>query len=351
MRIKNDGRVFIATKTGVTGGGTLQVNGYVNINGVFQINGTTIGGGGGSGVTGSGTSGKLTKWTGASTLGDSLLSDNGSRIRMLSGDGIQISTGWSTTVGGGSFFALTNTATSVWQLQQINPTGGLDWWTLPDGGSWNVRMTLTNAGNLGLGTLTPTPHNGNNALVIKGRGTDGRGIIELHDGTAGKAVFQQVGGLTYIGNLDKATTGGDVYILVNGTGASADISTHFKANGNVLIGSGTDNGNKLQVTGTIWSSADIIAFSDISVKKNIRTIDNALDRVVKSRGVLYDRKDIDSNDNIGFIAQEIEQQFPELISKNADGTKGVKYQNAVAVLFEAIKEQQKQIDGLKKQVA
>jgi hypothetical protein len=122
--------------------------------------------------------------------------------------------------------------------------------------------------------------------------------------------------------------------------------------GKVLIGSITDLGAyQLQVTGTIYATADVIAYSDISVKKNIRTIENALDRVVKSRGVLYDRKDIDSNNNIGFIAQELEEQFPELISKNEDGTKGVKYQNAVAVLFEAIKEQQKQIDGLKKQVA
>jgi hypothetical protein len=32
---------------------------------------------------------------------------------------------------------------------------------------------------------------------------------------------------------------------------------------------------------------------------------------------------------------------------NEDGTKAVKYQNTVAVLFEAIKDQQKQIDELK----
>jgi hypothetical protein len=66
---------------------------------------------------------------------------------------------------------------------------------------------------------------------------------------------------------------------------------------------------------------------------------------------LYDRKDIDSKNNIGFIAQELELEFPELISTNPDGTKGVKYQNAVAVLFEAVKELHKQIDDIKKQVA
>ena len=100
-------------------------------------------------------------------------------------------------------------------------------------------------------------------------------------------------------------------------------------------------------TGQATFAGDVIAFSDISVKENIRTIDNALDRVTKSRGVLYDRIDSGTKDNIGFIAQELELEFPELISVNADGTKGVKYQNAVAVLFEAIKEQQQQINELK----
>ena len=49
-------------------------------------------------------------------------------------------------------------------------------------------------------------------------------------------------------------------------------------------------------------------------------------------------------------AQELEQQFPELISTDGEGKKGVKYQNAVAVLFEAIKEQQCQIEYLKSKI-
>jgi hypothetical protein len=103
----------------------------------------------------------------------------------------------------------------------------------------------------------------------------------------------------------------------------------------------------LQVNGTIYASGDVIAYSDVSVKTNVRNIDNALDRVLKSRGVLYDRIDTEDKDNIGFIAQELEDEFPELVATNNDGTKAVKYQNAVAVLFEAIKEQQKEIEKLK----
>jgi hypothetical protein len=98
---------------------------------------------------------------------------------------------------------------------------------------------------------------------------------------------------------------------------------------------------------SIYADFDIVAFSDQSVKENIRPIENVIERVQKSRGVLYDRIDSESKDNIGFIAQELEVAFPELVVTNEDGTKAVKYQNAVAVMFEAIKEQQKQIDELK----
>jgi hypothetical protein len=104
---------------------------------------------------------------------------------------------------------------------------------------------------------------------------------------------------------------------------------------------------QLYVNGTIYATGDVIAYSDASVKTNIKTIENPIQRIMKSRGVLYDRTDIDSKDNMGFIAQELEEQFPELISTDDKGVKGVKYQNAVAVLFEAIKEQQNQINELK----
>jgi hypothetical protein len=98
---------------------------------------------------------------------------------------------------------------------------------------------------------------------------------------------------------------------------------------------------------SIYADYDIVAFSDKSVKENIRPIKNVVERIQKSRGVLYDRIDSESKDNIGFIAQELEVAFPELVVTNEDGTKAVKYQNAVAVLFEAVKEQQKQIDEIK----
>jgi hypothetical protein len=80
LNITNTGNVLIGTTTGVSGGGALQVNGNVNINGVFQINGVTIGGGGGSGVTGAGTTNYIPKWSGSTSLGNSIIYENSGKV-------------------------------------------------------------------------------------------------------------------------------------------------------------------------------------------------------------------------------------------------------------------------------
>jgi len=110
-------------------------------------------------VTGTGTAGYVPKWTSGSAIGNSILQDSGTRLTMTSGDGFQISTGSSDTVGAGSFIALTNVGATNWQLQQMNAAYGLDWWTLASGGGWERRMVLTNPGNLIVGTTnTSTGH-------------------------------------------------------------------------------------------------------------------------------------------------------------------------------------------------
>jgi hypothetical protein len=58
---------------------------------------------------------------------------------------------------------------------------------------------------------------------------------------------------------------------------------------------------------------------------------------------------LETKKEIGLIAQDLEQVYPELVSTDQDGYKSVQYSHLVPVLIEAIKEQQKQIEGLKKQ--
>ena len=105
----------------------------------------------------------------------------------------------------------------------------------------------------------------------------------------------------------------------------------------------------LYVTKGIYSTADIVAYSDVRKKTNIVTIDNALEKVMKLRGVFYNRIDDEKEcRKTGVIAQEINEILPEVVTYAADVDEyGVSYGNIVGVLIEGMKEQQIQIEELK----
>jgi hypothetical protein len=107
-------------------------------------------------------------------------------------------------------------------------------------------------------------------------------------------------------------------------------------------------------------SGDIIAnsvagTSDRRFKTNIHPVDNALAKVKALQGVYFNwnqkdfpEKDFGAQNELGFIAQEVEKVVPEIVSKDKskEEYRAVKYDKLVALLVEAMKEQQKQIEQL-----
>ncbi|MCX6163374.1 MAG: tail fiber domain-containing protein, partial [Ignavibacteriae bacterium] len=137
----------------------------------------------------------------------------------------------------------------------------------------------------------------------------------------------------------------DMMFLVGGTDTTKQ-RMRIRYNGNVTIGYSAYTSYKLAVNGSIYAT-QYWQPSDIRLKHDIQPLDNTLDKIMKLRGVSF----VYNNDNtgkrqIGFIAQEMEELFPEFITTDDNGLKGVSYANVSAVLLEGIKEQQKQIDGL-----
>jgi hypothetical protein len=99
--------------------------------------------------------------------------------------------------------------------------------------------------------------------------------------------------------------------------------------------------------GTIVAGGNITAGSDRKLKKNIARIRDALDIVNSMRGVYFTRRsDAANKRQVGVIAQEIQAVLPEVVE--GTDTLSVNYGAIVGVLIEAIKEQQKQINELKK---
>jgi hypothetical protein len=117
------------------------------------------------------------------------------------------------------------------------------------------------------------------------------------------------------------------------------------SNAEVDIGSTTYKFKDAYFSGTV-NAANFNTTSDATLKTNVETLSGSLDAVKSLRGVSFDWLE-NGGSEIGVIAQEVEAVLPDVVSTNDDGIKSVKYGNMVAVLIEAIKEQQAQIDELK----
>jgi hypothetical protein len=106
---------------------------------------------------------------------------------------------------------------------------------------------------------------------------------------------------------------------------------------------------------TLQATQDVIAYysSDRRFKDNITKIPNALEKISKIGGYEFDWNNVQSTHkghDIGVIAQEIEEILPEIVVTRQDGYKSVKYEKIIALLIESTKEQQSQIEDLKKEV-
>ena len=127
------------------------------------------------------------------------------------------------------------------------------------------------------------------------------------------------------GNVGIGTTNPSAPLTVSTTAVTGNIATF------VSTGSG-GAGCSIAWNGTSCSS-------DIRLKKDIHPLDGALDKLLRVEGVSFVwKKDPEKKRNIGFIAQELEKVFPELVTTDANGYRQVNYANFVAVLANAVKE-------------
>ena len=132
--------------------------------------------------------------------------------------------------------------------------------------------------------------------------------------------------LTNLNSTDDTTTSGTLYpVFVSGTSdAPAKVSTSKL----------TYEPNLGRLTATTVNSS-----SDENLKKDIHTVENALDKIKQLRGVDFTWKETNEK-SIGVLAQELQKVFPELVSENESGLT-VNYSGLIGVLIEAIKELEK----------
>ncbi|MEM4756115.1 MAG: tail fiber domain-containing protein, partial [Candidatus Woesearchaeota archaeon] len=120
--------------------------------------------------------------------------------------------------------------------------------------------------------------------------------------------------------------------------------------GNIGIGLSNAPGYKLEVGGSVGATGFYYT-SDQNLKENIVPLEGALQKITQLTPVTFTWKNSTTNTTqIGLLAQDVEQVYPELVGQNADGIKSLQYGNLVAPLIAAIKEQQAQIDAQQKEI-
>ena len=95
---------------------------------------------------------------------------------------------------------------------------------------------------------------------------------------------------------------------------------------------------QLHVFGEIFAENGFLVRSDARSKTNIEEIHSALSGVLNLCGVTYSYNNNDNDKRYGFIAQEVEKQFPNLVKEDDDGKLSVDYLGVIPILVEALKE-------------
>jgi hypothetical protein len=184
------------------------------------------------------------------------------------------------------------------------------------GNGVSPRLTITSGGNVLIGTTTDSGIR----FFVQAANTNWTSIYDNTASGANGLLIRLVGGSQgfYYGAYD----GGAYKFYINGSGVVHSTST------------------------------SIVAISDISLKTNIRDLDKGLKDILQLKPRKFDWKNGDGIDNLGFIAQEIEKVFPELVSEfkynQFETKKALKMGDLIPSLVKAIQELKQEIDTLKK---
>jgi hypothetical protein len=130
-------------------------------------------------------------------------------------------------------------------------------------------------------------------------------------------------------------------------------------NGKVGIGAATNGVDQLYIVGNTLlqdlaadnvTAAAYYHSSDRELKDHITPLAGSLAKVLRLQGVTYAFKTEPDRMRVGLIAQDVEAVVPEVVTEMKDGHKGVAYSDLVAVLIEAVRDQQSQIDVLRNDI-
>ena len=205
---------------------------------------------------------------------------------------------------------------------------------------------ITNNNQLANGAGYITSYTDTNTTYSAGAGLSLVGTVFSHTDTSAQGSVNN-SGRTYIQDITLDGFGHVTGIAsATETVVNTDTNTTYSA-GNGLSLSGTTFLMSGTYSGNFTATGDITAYSDSRLKKDVKTIEGALDKTKALRGVEFTRISDDAK-SIGVIAQELEAVLPELVLTDDEGMKSVNYAQITGLLIEAVKELSAKVDELSK---
>lgn len=195
------------------------------------------------------------------------------------------------------------------------------------------------AGDVGIGTTNP------------------QYALDVYDGTTWSDAPAISGTHAVTDYYGVGVAGTGKYIGVSGTCTAASGAGCYGASFTAYSGSSRSVG--VSASGATYdflaagSGMDYGTLSSIRWKKDIRPIENSLDKVLNLRGVYFNWDEAHGGErDMGMIAEEVGQQVPEIVAyeENKIDAVGMDYSKLTPILVNAIKEQQLQIEELKKEI-
>jgi hypothetical protein len=191
-------------------------------------------------------------------------------------------------------------------------------------------------------------------------------VIRANQGTTGGSI-QLSGGVVYIGGASITNSGSTMNVI--GTSTSLPLSRFFvnvasslsvpaarfdKYDNNTTTSQvfldftvnnqASGNGS---ITANGASQATFTTWSDVRLKENITNLPSQLSNIMALRPVEFDYKN-GSGHQIGFIAQEVQEIYPDIVGENAEGYLTISGLSKMeSRLIKAIQELQAQITELK----
>ena len=220
--------------------------------------------------------------------------------------------------------------TAIMWDNATSPGGGLQFstWDTFNSGNYSAKAIITNAGNVGIGTTAPAQK-----LDVNGTGRFSDTIYLPGTGT---------------NNISPGTGDGATYSTYN-FALRGWYGMAFKDYSNTVHGVYNFRTGSLTIDGSVTAAAFYYS-SDESLKTNIKPLESGLQKILNLEPVYFDYKE-NNKHSLGFIAQDVEKQFPELVTTDSlTGLKSLDYSRLTAPLVGAIKEQQEQINSLTQKI-